>query len=176
MTEINKEYAAALFELAKEQHSEKEFFDALHMILSEFSAHPDYLLLLSSPNIPLPERIALLDEAFAARVPEYVLSFTALLCQKGHIQEFSQCVASYEELYKAFQAISNARIVSAVPLTEAEKSALLEKLKKISGHSVFAQYETDETLLGGVTIYMDGKIMDGSLKHRLNEIKDVIGK
>lgn len=77
---------------------------------------------------------------------------------------------------RPFQAISNARIVSAVPLTEAEKSALLEKLKKISGHSVFAQYETNETLLGGVTIYMDGKIMDGSLKHRLNEIKDVIGK
>ena len=176
MTETSKEYASALFELAKETGSEKEFRTAIQTILSELSGNPEYMDLLSSPNIPIRERKSLIEQAFAAHVPEYVLSFTELLCEKGHIHEFDKCANEYDELYKAFESISNDRIISAIHLTDEEKSNLVSKLEKTSGHHVTAQYEIDKTLLGGVVIHMDDNVIDGSLKRKLREVKEVIGK
>lgn len=175
MMETAKEYATALFELAKETNEEKQFADALVFIRNTFTSNPEYVDLLSSPNIPARERRTLLEKAFAERVPEYVLSFTELLCDRGHIREFDKCVKEYEQLLKAFASVSNARVVSAVSLTDSEKAALIRKLEKISGHSVTAQYEIDESLLGGMVVHMDDTVIDGSLKHQLKEVKEVIG-
>lgn len=177
MTQTAKEYACALFELAGETNdgSEKKFADALSIILNEFKSNPEYIDLLSSPNIPIGERRAVLEKAFAGYVPEYVLSFTQLLCDNGHIKDFEIYVKEYEQLVKAFSSVSNARVVSMIPLTDSEKEALLKKLEKISGHHVTAKYEIDESLLGGMVIYMDDTVIDGSLKHQLKEVKEVIG-
>lgn len=175
MTETAKEYAAALFELAKETNEEKPFADALAVIQNVFTTDPEYMELLSSPNIPVRERRSLLEKAFSGHVSEYVLSFTELLCDKGHIREFGKCVREYEQLVKAFASVSSARIVSAVPLTDSEKAALTKKLEKISGHMVTAQYELDESLLSGVVVHMDDTVIDGSLRHQLKEVKEVIG-
>ena len=176
MTEISKEYAQALFELAKEQGTEKEFSEALGKIAVELESAPEYAELLSSPNIPLDERKSLIAHAFADHVPEYVLSFTQLLCQQGHMREFSSCVKAYDELYKALESISTARVISAVALSEAQKEALIKKLEKVSGHMVTATYEIDESLLGGLTVYIDDKVIDGSLRRKLKEVKEVIDK
>ena len=176
MAEISKEYAQALFELAKEQGIEQECAAALHVIAAELDNMPEYAELLSSPNIPMDERKALIEQAFSAYVPEYVLSFTQLLCEHGHIREFGSCLREYEELYKALESISTARIISAIELTDSQKKKLTEKLEKISGHTVIANYEIDETLLGGLTVYIDDKVIDGSLRRKLKEVKEVIDK
>ena len=175
MTETAKEYATALFELANETGEEHVFADALCVIQNEFASAPEYIDLLSSPSIPLSERRTLLEKAFFGKVPENVLSFAELLCDKGHIREFDKYVREYEQLVKAFAAVSSARVVSAVPLTDSEKASLIKKLEKISGHMVTAQYEIDESLLGGVSVYIDDTVIDGSLKRQLKEVKEVIG-
>lgn len=176
MTDISKEYAAALFALAREGGTEREFSAALALIDRALTAQPEYGLLLSSPNIPLRERLGLLDQAFGEQVPEYVLSFTKILCEKGHIRQFSACVEEYENLHRAVSEVSAARIVSAVELTEEEKAALMKKLTALSGHTVEPRYEIDGSILGGVVIYMDDRVIDGSLKHKFREIKEVIGQ
>ncbi len=176
MTEISKEYAGALFALARESRAEEAFSAALAFVLAQFSAQPAYYDLLAAPNVPITERRELLSRSFGATVPEYVLSFLQLLCDGGHIRLLGNCVAEYQTLFLASRAISDARVVSAVPLTEEEKKALHAKLEKISGHRVAAHYETDEGLLGGLIVYMDDKVIDGSLRHQLKETKEVIGK
>lgn len=176
MAEISKEYAAALFELAREQQSEEEIYSSLKGILSEFTAQPEYVQLLSSPDIPFSARRDMLEQAFGGKVPEYVLSFTELLCEHGHIESFSDCVNEYKLLYRAFRSVSSARIVSAVELTEEEKTAVIQKLEKLSGHRVKAQYRIDPSLIGGMVIHIDDKIIDGSIRTKIKEVKEVISK
>lgn len=176
MIETSKEYAEALFELARESRREEEYGSALALVRDAISADSEYMDLLSNPSIPAEERRNLLAMAFASRVPEHVLSFTQLLCERGRIREFSRCVKEYDDLYKALESVSNARVISAVPLTDDEKAALTAQLEKKSGRMVVAQYETDESIIGGVIIYMDDNVIDGSLRRRLKEVKEVIGK
>lgn len=176
MTLISKEYAEALFELASETGAEREFDCALHLIEDELSAQPDYADLLSSPNIPKNERCALLDRAFADSVPEYVLSTAKLLCERGRMRDFGEVVREYDSLYRALELISVAQVTSAVELTNEEKEALTERLEKMCGHTVTSVYTIDPSILGGIVVRMDDTLIDGSLKRKLKDVKEVIGK
>ena len=60
-------------------------------------------------------------------------------------------------------------------LTGEEKAALVQRLAALSGHTVEPTYEIDGSILGGVVVYMDDRVIDSSLRHKFKEIKEVIG-
>ena len=174
MNEIGKEYGAALFMLACEVDRAKEYGEALAQIRSAFSESADYVSLLASPGIPLSERLGVIDAVFASSVPEHVLSYLKLLCEKGRLSCFEEAYAEYTALLDASLRVTHARITSAVPMTDQEKESLVRKLEITHKGKVFAEYSQDPDILGGVIVEIDGKIMDGSLRHRLRDVKDVM--
>lgn len=174
MTEISKEYGTALFMLACEEGKQRCYADALEHIRQAFLENPLYAEMLASPGIPLRERLDAIDAAFADAVPEHVLSYLKLLCEKGRISCFVESVGEYRALLDASERVSNAKVISAVELTDAEKQKLISKLEQINRGKVHAEYAVDETLMGGLIVEMDGKIMDGSLRHRLYDVKEVM--
>ncbi len=175
MNRISKEYAAALFSLAAEKGQEALFGSALRDILKAFETHPEYRELLNTPSIPAAERRALAAEAFGDTVPQEVLSMLQILSTKGYIPEFGPIAAEYEKLLDHMNSVSAAQVRSACPLSDEEKDKLKKKLEKISGRSVIMTCTSDPSLLGGVVVEMDGKLIDGSLRTRLRRIKEVIG-
>lgn len=174
MTEISKEYATALFMLAQETNTGNEISESLSIVSSLLRNTPDYLDFLSSPNISVNERIEAIDAAFSNRVNEYVVSFMKLICKKGHIRALHECIAAYCELDQAAKGISTGRVISAVSLNKREKSELKKKLEKFCGHSVILKYTVNRAVLGGLIVHIDGKVLDGSLRRRLHDIKEVI--
>ena len=176
MTEKSKEYGTALFSLAMENQAEQEYAEALEVILAAFEETPEYIEFLASPGIPKTERIDAIEQAFGANLPEYVVSFVKLLCEKGHIRSFKACVHEYNKLLDVSKNVSVAKIVSAVELTDSEKERLKQKLEKMSGHFVELECTVDASLMGGLVIEMDGKVIDGSLQRRLQEVKEVMSR
>ena len=108
------------------------------------------------------------------RKSKYMQKLLKLLCEKGRISYFIESVDEYNSLLDASEHISNVKITSAVELTDAEKQKLITKLELIDNCKVRAEYFVDSKLLGGLIVEVDGKIMDGSLRHRLHEVKEVI--
>ena len=174
MTETSKEYASALFDLAVDSRSEDETQSALHQIRDTLESIPDTLATLASPAIPKKERMALLERAWGRSVPEHVMGFMQVLCAHGHIRELSDCVATFDDLLDTARKLSTATVVSAVELTQAEKDKLQASLEKRLGRTIRLNCSVDASLLGGLVVTVDGKVMDGSLKHRLHEIKEVM--
>lgn len=109
MTEISKEYATALFELALEQKKQAEFAQALEQVQRQFRQNPEYEALLMAPGIPAGQRTGMLAAAFDKLVPEYVLSFLQLLCEKGRMELLDDCITEFNRLFQASQQISVAR-------------------------------------------------------------------
>lgn len=175
MSKLGNEYTSALFELARESGLEKETLESLILIRNEMSLFPKYELLLSSPEISTCEKENLLDKAFG-NLGEPVLSFIKLLCKNKRIHLLSECVNEYEKLYNETLFISHARIVSAIELSDSEKSAIIKKLEKITKNTIEPEYEIDKKIFGGLIIYIDDKVFDGSIKQKLQNIKDVIKK
>jgi ATP synthase F1 delta subunit len=99
-----------------------------------------------------------------------------LLCEKRRIALFEECVKEYRLLLNAAEARVTAKVTSAVALTDAELFALQQKLEKISGKTVLIEAIVDPDLLGGLTVEIDGTVMDGSLRHRLRRVKEVMNQ
>ena len=79
-------------------------------------------------------------------------------------------------MYKHFLEIAEVEVTSAVPLTEEEKSALIAKLEKANGKKVSARFSVDPSVLGGIIVKSDGAVIDGSLRSKLDKVKEVIEK
>ena len=176
MTDIAKEYGTALFMLACEENEKKSYADVLEEIKEAFLENPQYVALLSSPSIPLKERLSIIEEAFSDTTPVQVLSYLKLMCEKGRMPYFMESAEQFKALFDASEHVLCVKITSAVELTEAEKEKLINRLESMEKSKVCAEYFLDTTLLGGLIVEVDGKIMDGSLRHRLNEVKEVISK
>jgi len=174
MTETSKEYAVALFELAAEEQIEKTVSDGLKLVSRILRETPEYLDLLASPNIPIKDRLDAIDRAFSDGVHEYVVSFLKVLCEKNNVRYIHKIIEDYEDLYHAKDGISTARVISAVPLKKAEKENLKAKLEKMCGHTVIMECIANRAILGGVIVHIDGKVLDGSLRRRLHDIKEKI--
>ena len=174
MNEIASEYGSALFMLAVENNQPRPYMEALDTIADAFLENPDYFTFLQSPAVSKNERLASIEAVFRDALPKNVLFFLMLLCEKGRLSFFFDIHASYRALLDASEHIANAKITSAVALTEDEKEKLQKKLVKLCRCDVISTYEIDETILGGVIIEVDGSVIDGSLRHRLSEIKGVM--
>lgn len=174
MIDIGKEYGTALFMLACEENAKAEYAENVEMLRGFFTEEPDYLEFLSSPGIPMGERLEAIKSAFSESVPEHFLSFLMLLCEKGRIGCFFAAADEFKALFDASQHVISARITSAVELTDEQKLQLTKKLESISHGTVESEYFIDASTLGGIIVEMDGKILDGSLRHSLRELKEVM--
>ena len=174
MSTVAREYAEALFLLACEENAEKEIGDSLTSICKIFDGSPEYKELLSSPAVPVTERAAVIDETFRGSMPEHTVSFLQLLSEKGRMELIYECEEEYRKLAENRRARTEATVISAVPLTDEEKAALKAKLERMSGKTVTLTLRVDADIMGGVIVEYDGKVMDGSVRTRLRELKEVI--
>ncbi|MBE7053348.1 MAG: ATP synthase F1 subunit delta [Ruminococcaceae bacterium] len=174
MNQISREYATALFMLACEKDVKKDYADVLNFLKDEFTKEEDYIPFLASKSIKLSERLGAIETAFSGKIPQDVVSYLMLLCEKGRINIFLESVDIYNELLDLSMHTANAKVTSAVSLTDDEKLSLKKKLETITKKSVDIEYFIDESLIGGIVVEIDGKIIDGSVKNSLRDIKDVI--
>lgn len=174
MTKTSKEYAEALFALALETDSADEFAAGLQRAVTVFNDNPEYMELLSCYAIPAAERTAALEQVFGDTLPEYVLSMLQLLCENGHIRSVFECQKNFEALYFESRRIVAIKVTSVVALTPDQKTRLEAKLRATCQREISTVYTLDPSLIGGIVVEMDGKVLDSSVKRRLHDVKEVI--
>lgn len=174
MISTSNDFAASLFMLATEENKLDEFKKDLSVVKSVFDENPDYVLLLSSPGIPKHERIAAIDKAFGESVNIYILNFLKVLCEHGKISTIDECIKIFGDLRKQAENKVTAIVISAAPLEDYQIERLKAKLSKKLGCLVKIKTETDPSMLGGIKIEFDDKVIDGSIRKQLHDIKEVI--
>ena len=174
MMQTDKEYAEALFMLVAEEQKIEEYTKSLDIVKQLILENPDYTEFLASPAISLSERLQAIDEAFEGSMPEYIVSFLKILCENGRIRSLPGCIDEFGKLAMAISNKAEADIISAVELSDDQKKAICSKLEKITGKIIQPVYTVDKSLIGGVKIEVEGKTFDGSIRHRLQDVKDVI--
>ena len=172
MTQAVCTYAQALYDLAKEEGLGKTILEELKVLEKVFAENPQYSKLLSTPDIPKKERCGVLDEAFRGKVHPYVLNFLKILTEKGYIRQFPDCCRAFCGFYNDDNGILVVKAVSAVALSDAQVQKLTEKLSATTGKTIDLQCSVDAAQLGGLRLSYSGKLVDGTVKSRL----DAVGK
>ena len=164
-TDVAKVYGGALYDLAAEEGLEDELLTQQQTLTQVLAAEPQWLRLLAIPSIPKPERTALLDEALAGVHP-YLVNFSKILCERESIGELPACFKEYRRRYNKAHGILTAVATAAVPMTE--------KLAAATGKTIHLETRVDESCLGGVRLDVEGVRLDGTLKSRLDTLRQTL--
>lgn len=174
MTQVGTVYGQALYSLAKEERLSQAILEELKTLSAGFSQEPDFLRLLSAPNLSKEERCQILDSSFRGKIQPYVLNFLKLLTEKGYARHFGECVDAYREQYNQDNDILPVKAVTAVPLSGEQTQRLTDKLAKITGKSIELTNQVDPKCLGGVRLDYDGKRVEDTVAHRLESIRGML--
>ncbi len=176
MTGAGKVYGEALYDLAREECLTAPIRQQLEALEESFSQEPEYLRLLSAPNLSKEERCALLEEAFRGRIEPYLLNFLKILTEKGYILQFRQCCDSYFSRFDREHGILRVTACTAVAMTGPQQEKLTGKLQEITGKTVVLKNRVQPDVLGGVRLDYDGKRVDDTVAHRLSSIQSLLSK
>ena len=163
-------YGLALYALAKDEQLDKEILEQLQVLDTAFSQEPDFLRLLSTPALSKEERCRIIDDCFSGKLHPYILNFMKILAEKGYMRHFEDCCTAFETQYNLDHGILVVTALSAYPLTADQLTRLTKKLESITGKQIRLRNRTDETVLGGIRLDYDGKQLDDTLQHRLDDM------
>lgn len=170
MTSVGTVYAQALYSLAKDEDCSEAVMKELAVLGESLAREPDFVRLLSAPNLSKEERCDIVDSSFRGKVHPYVLNFLKILTEKGYMRHFGECCKAYRQAYNQDHGILEVCAVTAVALTEDQKSRLTQKLMKVTGKTIDLENRVDLKCLGGVRLDYDGKRVDDTVEHRLASI------
>lgn len=176
MTEVGSVYGESLYELAKDESLTKLIGEQLAVLQASFRQEPDFIRLLSSPNLTKAERCQILDNSFRGSVHPYLLNFLKILTEKGYMRCFSDCCDAYTEHYDQDNGILRVNAVTAVALSPAQTDKLTQKLSRITGKEIVLRNRIDPAVLGGVRLDYDGQRLDDTVSHRMDTIRDLLSK
>ena len=174
MTQVGSVYGEALYTLALEESITGKILEELSVLNGAFRENPDFIRLLSSPNLSKQERCTVLDDSFRGKVHPYVLNFMKLLTEKGYMRSFCDCCESFRGIYNRDHGILVVTAVSAVALTSAQQAKLIEKLTSITGKTIQLVNKVDPSCYGGLRLSYDGKCIDDTIAHRLDAVRDLL--
>lgn len=174
MTQIAVNYGGALYELSLEEGLSQRLLEQLQVLRDSFAQEPDFVRLLSAPNISKEERCRVLDESFRDRVHPYVLNFLKILMEKGYVRHFSDCCKAFESRYNADNGILPVLAETAVAMNADQAKRLREKLQSITGKTVELTNRVVPACLGGVRLRYDGTQVDGTVQGRLEAVSNLL--
>ena len=169
---INTAYARALFEMAQAEGVASRVEEELFRLRELLKKNPDLLEFLKDPNVRHEGKRKALSDLFQGRVHPLVLNTLITLSDQDRagrvlqvIEEFSASVAS------ATQKVSG-EITTAIPLDGATLDRLATELSRITGKNVQLFQKIDPSILGGAIIQVGEQIIDGSLRCKLDQIRE----
>jgi F-type H+-transporting ATPase subunit delta len=163
-------YAEALFEVGKE----KGKLDALRDQLAQFSdalaVDRDLQVFFFSPYFSSAEKIDGAKRAIVGAEPEFI-NFLSLLIEKGRMPEIFRVRREFEELWKRENRRIDVTVTSAVELDPAVVSKIGEEIERQTGQQVDLASRVDEDILGGVVLQVGNKVLDASIRSRLEKLR-----
>ena len=170
MTQVGSVYGEALYTLALEEGLSAAIGEELSALEQAFRAEPDFIRLLSSPNLGVQERCNILDDSFRGKVHPFVLNFLKILTEKGYMRHFFDCCKAFEECYNRDNGILPVTAITAIALSEEQAAKLAEKLSRATAKQIKLHNLVDPSVLGGVRLDYDGKRLDDTVSHRMDAI------
>jgi F-type H+-transporting ATPase subunit delta len=166
-----RRYAEAAFEVAlrdKTVDAWRSELDAAAAVVAEERIGRA----LANPSIPLETRLATAEKTFGRLVSRPALNLIGLMLRRGRIQELPRLAAEFRRLDNERQGITQATAISASPLTKDEVEALAHRLEEQTGGRIELDVQVDPSLLGGLVVRVGDRLIDGSVRSRLERLRN----
>jgi F-type H+-transporting ATPase subunit delta len=164
-----KRYAEAIFDIAKSSNS-FDLWSTELAAMAQVQSDPKLGRLLSSPALELSVK----EEVLARALPDVSRetgNLVKLLLHKGRFGLASRIAGYYRAMLNDYRGIATAQVTSAVPLNEAERGAVADRLSTMTGRKVVVESEVDPSIIGGIVARIGDQLIDASVRGRLEALK-----
>lgn len=168
-------YASALMDIARAEGDVDVFVDEFYSAAKTIIEHPDLRDTLTDRRIPTARRQGVITDVLGARVDGVVvasINFVLAIGEARHLEELASRLA--ERAAEEGGAVV-AEVQSAITLDAGQVARLEEALSEATGKRVEAKVVTDPSLLGGLIAKVGDTVFDGSVKSRLEDVREQWG-
>jgi F-type H+-transporting ATPase subunit delta len=169
-------YATAFAEVVTAAKLSTDAIDGqLSDFLATWNASPELRAFFVNPAVPAAQKVAILDKLNAKLTMQKELrNLIAVLINNDRIGHVSEVAAAYRRILQDQLGIRPAEIVTARELSDEERSALVADVAKMAGAKIDASFTLDKSILGGAVIRIGSTVYDGSVRGRLDRLKETL--
>jgi F-type H+-transporting ATPase subunit delta len=165
-----RRYAEAAFDIARRDGTVELWLAQLDRAAAAV-ADQGVMRRLENPRAPLAERHAALISVLGSDLAAQVANLIGLLMRRRRLDALPNIAHEFRRLYNRDAGIVEATATSAAQLDIAEVDALRTRLEGMSGARVQLVVNVDPSLLGGVQVRLGDRLIDGSVRGRLERLR-----
>ena len=138
--------------------------------INALTKQEELMALFQNPRLPLETKKSLLQEALGAIHP-LTFNLALLLVSKGRLRQSGEILKQFNDLLDAHRGLVRARVTTALPLGDEEKTTISRRLGTMIKHPVVTEDQVDPSIIGGFIARMGDQLIDGSIRQRLEALK-----
>jgi len=170
---LARPYARAVFELANSNGKLQVWSDRMALLAAVVS-NDTMKTLLSNPRLRKNEAAALVIRTCGDDIGDDTVNLLNMLAENGRLGQLPMIAALYNRFRDDAEGTVEAEVISAMPLSEAQKNAIAEALKQRLGRNVQLNCSVNEDLVGGAVIRAGDLVIDGSAVEYLHQLSSAL--
>lgn len=168
-------YARALSAVVEDKSSLDGVLEALRRIVALYNNEEILRVALTNPSILHESRLRVLEAILEREnVDQVSADFVRMVLRRRRIEVLGSIVDAFALLVDERLNRVEAKVTTALPLTEEQRAGVVSGLEAFTGKSARMIENIDDAIIGGVVVECEGKVMDGSLRARLDKIKEAV--
>lgn len=166
-----RRYAEAAFEVALAEDQLDRWQADLAAAVTMLG-RPDVEPTVHSPAVPLGERVEIVRQLLEPRISAGALRLVTLVVERGKVHALPRISEEFTRRLNMHRGVVMATVTSAVPLTPDESAAIRSRVEAMAGATVELAEKVDPGLIGGLTIQIRDRLLDASIRGRLERLRD----
>ena len=169
---VSKVYGDAMYALATEQPDRMdELQKEAEAIASILQEDPEFIQIMNHPEVSEEEKQSLLDTVWQGKISDETLELLHLLVEKHHFESVVDVMNYFVDEVKEYRKIGKCTVTVPMELSDEKKKAIENRLLETTEYkSLEIAYEIDPSLIGGMQIRIGDRVVDSSVKTRLNDL------
>jgi len=168
---VARNYAEALLAVGQRHDAVVPYGVLLDAVAGAVATEPRLAAVLESPRVPKARKKQLLRTALAAFAPDPFVRFLESVVQRGRQGILSEMSAEYEMLVDRHLNRIHAGVTTAHAVDPELARSIATSLSALIGKEVLPHFRTDPRLLGGLIVRVGDRVLDGSLRRRLLQLR-----
>lgn len=166
-------YATALFGVASAQGDVDEVADELFRFARVLEANDEFRNALSDPHLPAARRSQIVEDVLSGKATDTTTALVSMVVATGRARELGRIIDAFVAMSAHAGDKEVAEVRSAIDLTEDQRTRLAAALAKATGKDVEVKVIVDPSVMGGLVAQVGDTVIDGSVRHRLQQLREV---
>jgi F-type H+-transporting ATPase subunit delta len=172
MTDRNDAYAAALLEIAKAEGNLDTVEDELFRVARTLESNEELRSTLTDQAIPVERRQRIVEALLQGRASPVTTALVSFVVGAGRSRNLPEIIDRLVAKAAEERREAVAEVRTAYPLDEEHRQKLADALSQATGKHISLKVIVDPTVMGGVVATIGDTVIDGTIRHRLDQLRE----